>query len=177
MKPTETETMDTKSIGKNVKTSSEQNTEEGVNSDARYNLRKRKQINYDDVKRRSARTLYQHGTLVADTEEALEELLEYNHLNTNTNIQKPGMTRAGMYKECVGICMTQMTAKAGIRKHGQDAIMAILKEFGQLDGKKIFKPRHKESLTQQQRLNTLSTITLIKEKRCGRIKGRTCVDG
>ena len=87
------------------------------------------------------------------------------------------MTQSGMYKKCVGICMTQMTARAGIKKHGQDAVMAILKEFGQLDGRKFFKPRHKESLTQQQRLNTLRTITLIKEKRCGRIKGRMCVDG
>ena len=70
--------------------------------------------------------------------------------------------------------MTQMTARAGIKKDGQDAVMAILKEFGQLDGRKKFKPRHKGSLTQQQRLNTLRTITLIKERH---IKGRMCVDG
>ena len=82
-----------------------------------------------------------------------------------------------MFKRCVGICMNQMTAKAGIKKHGEAAITAILEEFGQLNDKGTFKPVFKHTLTKDQILRTMRTITVIKEKRCGNIKGRTCVDG
>ena len=58
-------------------------------------------------------------------------------METNPDEQKSNMTRSEIYKECVGICMTQMTARAGIKKHEQDAVMVILKEFGQLEGKKF----------------------------------------
>ena len=43
--------------------------------------------------------------------------------------------------------MNQMTAKAGIKKHGQTTITAILKEFGQLNDKGTFKPIFKYTLT------------------------------
>ena len=35
-----------------------------------------------------------------------------------------------MFKRCVGICMNQMSAKTGIKKHGEEAVSAELKEFG-----------------------------------------------
>ena len=38
-----------------------------------------------------------------------------------------------MFKRCVGICMNQMSAKPGIKKHGEEAVSAILKELGQLE--------------------------------------------
>ena len=53
----------------------EQSTEEHVNNDKRYNLRKRKQVNYDNIERCNARTLYQHGVTVAGTKKVLEDLL------------------------------------------------------------------------------------------------------
>ena len=43
-----------------------------------------------------------------------------------------------MFKRCVGICMNQMSAKAGIKKHGEEAVSAISKEFGQLKHMKTF---------------------------------------
>ena len=82
-----------------------------------------------------------------------------------------------MFKRCVGVCLNQMTAKTGIKKHGQTAITAILKEFGQLNDKGTFKPIFKHTLTKDQISKAIRTITVIKEKRCGNIKGRTCVDG
>ena len=75
------------------------------------------------------------------------------------------------------VCMNQMTAKRGIRKHGQVAIDAILKEYTQLDDLEVFKGIHKDTLTKEQVSKTLRLITLIKEKRCGKIKGRACADG
>ena len=50
-----------------------------------------------------------------------------------------------MFKRCVGICMNQMSAKAGIKKHGEEAVSAILSEIGQLENMKTFKSRYKHS--------------------------------
>ena len=81
------------------------------------------------------------------------------------------------FKRIVAICMTQMSAKKGIKKHGDVAINAILKEYAQLHDLDVFKPRHKNDLSEDQLKECLRLITLIKEKRCGKIKGRACADG
>jgi hypothetical protein len=82
--------------------------------------------------------------------------------------------RNEMHKHIVGHIMTQMTANAGIKKHGDRAVEALLEEFCQLDNKSVFKPIHNTELTMQQKRGALRAINLIKEKRCGRLKGRTC---
>ena len=41
----------------------------------------------------------------------------------------------------------------------------------------MFKPKHKGDLGQEQIDKCLRLITLIKKKRCGKIKGRACADG
>ena len=81
------------------------------------------------------------------------------------------------FKRIVAICMTQMSAKKGIKKHGDVAINAILKEYAQLHDLDVFKPRHKSDLTEDQLRECLRLIILIKENRCGKIKGRACADG
>jgi len=43
-----------------------------------------------------------------------------------------------IYKYIFGHIMTQMTATAGIKKHGQAAVDALLQEFCQLDSKNCF---------------------------------------
>jgi hypothetical protein len=40
----------------------------------------------------------------------------------------------------------------------------------------VFQPVHWSSMTQQEIMGTLNTLTFIKIKRCGRIKARTCAD-
>ena len=62
------------------------------------------------------------------------------------------------------VCMNQMTAKRGIKKHGQVAIDAILKEYTQLNDLKVFKGIHKHNMSPDQISKTLRLITLIKEK-------------
>jgi hypothetical protein len=76
-----------------------------------------------------------------------------------------------------GFIMTQMTAKAGIKKHGQVAIDALYKEFLQLHDLGVFEGQHATALTRDERRAALRAINLIKEKRCGKIKGRTVADG
>ena len=76
-----------------------------------------------------------------------------------------------------GHVMTQMTATAGIKKHGQKAVDALLKEFCQLDDKAVFAAVDAGKLSTQQKLAALRAINLIKEKRDGALKGRSCADG
>jgi hypothetical protein len=73
--------------------------------------------------------------------------------------------------------MTQMTATAGIKKHGQAAVDALLQEFCQLDSKNVFEPLDASTLTASQKREALCAVNLIKEKRSGKLKGRTCADG
>ena len=70
-----------------------------------------------------------------------------------------------------------MSAKDGIAKHGQDAIMALFKEFSQLHNKKVFKAIKASDLSKKQKRDALYALNLIKEKRNGEIKGRTVADG
>jgi hypothetical protein len=76
-----------------------------------------------------------------------------------------------------GLVLTQMSAAAGIKLFGEPAKQAMLKEFKQLDDKQVFTPRHAHELTPEQKKEALRAVNLIKEKRTGDLKGRTCADG
>ena len=75
--------------------------------------------------------------------------------------------------------MTQMSAKAGYRRRfGNAARDAMRKEFRQLDEKGVFDPINPSTITKSTKKQALRCINIsIKENRCGKIKGRTCVDG
>jgi hypothetical protein len=82
-----------------------------------------------------------------------------------------------IYQFIFGRIMTQMTATAGIKKHGQAAVDALLQEFCQLDSKNVFEPLDASTLTASQKREALRAVNLIKEKRSGKLKGRTCAEG
>jgi hypothetical protein len=69
-----------------------------------------------------------------------------------------------------------MSAAAGIKLYGQPAVDSILKEFCQLHDNGVFEPKQAATLTSEQKNGSLRAVNLIKEKRSGDIKGRTCVD-
>lgn len=71
----------------------------------------------------------------------------------------------------------QVSVKEGIRRFGSKAIDAVLSEYAQLKDKNVFKPRFANDLTSQQQKDALNLITVVKEKRCGKIKGRAVADG
>jgi hypothetical protein len=70
-----------------------------------------------------------------------------------------------------------MSAKDGIAKHGEAAVMALFKEFAQLHDKRVFKAIRASDLSSDQKRNALHAINIIKEKRNGILKGRTVADG
>ena len=82
-----------------------------------------------------------------------------------------------LYSKAVGICFTQMTASRGIKQIGQPAVAAMFKEFKQLVDLQVLGTLDPDKLTMSQKKNALRAINLIKVKRCGKVKGRTCADG
>ena len=76
----------------------------------------------------------------------------------------------------------QMSGEKGLKKFGQHAIAAIIKECTQLDkgafpGKPVVEPIHSHELTKDERNRAMSAVVIIKEKRCGTIKARICANG
>ena len=73
---------------------------------------------------------------------------------------------------------TQMTAKAGIDKHGDRAVAALIKELSHnLDKKDVIEGMNFSDLSPDQRKDALRATPLIKEKRDGVLKGRVVTDG
>ena len=75
-----------------------------------------------------------------------------------------------------------MNARKGIKMFGEKAVAAILKEFKQLNegafpGKPVVEPIEYKSLSPQEIRMAMEAVNLIKEKRNGVIKGRTCANG
>ena len=61
--------------------------------------------------------------------------------------------------------LTQMSAKAGLRKHGQAAKASLMDEFAQLEDLSVYEPIDVSTLTTKtQRQTALRAINLIKEK-------------
>ena len=77
---------------------------------------------------------------------------------------------------------SKMTAKAGIKRFGDRAVAAMLQEFKQLNegavpGKPVFGTVDPLLLSREDKKRALEAVNLIKKKRCGKIKGRTCANG
>ena len=77
----------------------------------------------------------------------------------------------------LGLCLTQMHATKGIELLGDRAIVAIEKEYAQLDDLQVFEPIDAKKSSAEQKKNALRTIDLIKLKRDKSVKGRTVADG
>ena len=72
---------------------------------------------------------------------------------------------------------TQMSERAGLRKHGKAAEAALMTEFSQLEDLDVYKAIDPATLTREQKKAAMRAINVFKEKRNGTLKGRTCADG
>ena len=70
-----------------------------------------------------------------------------------------------------------ISAKGGIRKYGDKAVEALLKEFVQLNDKDTFIATDPKNLTESQKKKSLKALSIITEKRDESLKGRFCADG
>ena len=91
-------------------------------------------------------------------------------------------TEEEYHQAAVDVMFTQMSAKKGMKLFGERAVAAMFKEFAQMDkgavdGKPVFAPQDYKLMTTEEKLKTLEAVNLIKEKRDGSIKGRSCANG
>ena len=76
----------------------------------------------------------------------------------------------------------QMSAKRGIKMFGEKAVAAMIKEFTQLSegvmpGKPVVEPIDPNTLTNEDFRQAMEAVNLIKMKRSGKVKGRSCING
>jgi hypothetical protein len=79
--------------------------------------------------------------------------------------------------DIVAVIMTQLSLKAGLTEWGEEAFMAAQSEMKQLHFRNTFKPKHWRELSQVQRQTVLESHMFLKQKRDGKIKGRTVAGG
>ena len=71
----------------------------------------------------------------------------------------------------------QMSAKRGLRQFGNAGAQAIMSELEQLLYRKVMEGGSANDLTTAQKKAALKYLMFLKQKRCGKIKGRGCTDG
>ena len=73
--------------------------------------------------------------------------------------------------------MTKYNLKPGLRKFGARGETAAISELTQLHVMDTWTVMDPTKLTREDRTKALSSLLFLKEKRCGTIKGRACVNG
>ena len=79
--------------------------------------------------------------------------------------------------DVVAAVMTQLSLKSGLKEWGDKAYKAVHSEMKQLHFRNTFKPMQWKKLTEAQRQTVLESHMFLKEKRDGKIKGRTVAGG
>ena len=73
--------------------------------------------------------------------------------------------------------LTQYTLKKGLQVFGPKGTEAVFAEMKQLHDRNVCEPVHGKDLSNEQKSKALGYLMFLKQKRCGRIKGRGCADG
>ena len=79
--------------------------------------------------------------------------------------------------EMLSFSTEQMSAKRGLKHFGTAGADAIMKELKQIVYRKVMEGRNSRELTTAQKKAALKYLMFLKQKRCGKIKGRGCTDG
>ena len=80
-------------------------------------------------------------------------------------------------EDMLSFITAQMTAKARLKYFGQDGADAIMVELEQLLYCKVMDGCKAVDLSKEQKKAALKYLMFLKQKRCGKIKGRGCADG
>ena len=93
------------------------------------------------------------------------------------NVNLSQVNRRSVSSTAVNALFNQMIETKGLKMFGERVVAAMFKEYKQLDDTKVFGRAKRADLTTSNKRRALKAINLIKQKRCGNIKGRTCADG
>ena len=137
------------------------------------------------------------GPIDGDTAASTKTDRALRKLTTNDNPPEamPGRTRASTREanesvnvvhpqdlnpdapDLESIVMTQLNMKQGIKAFGEAGVDAVQAEMKQLHDKSAVKPAKASGLSREQKRAALRHLMFLKQKRCGKIKGRGCADG
>jgi hypothetical protein len=98
------------------------------------------------------------------------------HLGTVTKPPQHGMLHVNL-QDLEHTALTQYSAKKGLKVFGEAGAEAIISEMKQLDAMDVIEPKKADTLTKAEKKASLEYLMFLKQKRCGRIKGRGCADG
>ena len=124
---------------------------------------KQQALNYIVTKEKEQKEQHLHHTTLL--QQAVKII--FNMHETNPDVPKPS---------------PQMSASRGIIKYGELAVAAIMKEFKQLvhgafPGKPVVEAIKASELSEEDKKTALDAVNLIKVKKDGTVKGRTCANG
>ena len=149
---------------------------EGADGDNRMELRRGRRVDYA--------SLHRTGTSHMQINGAKQFMKKVKRIDKE--LRKKRIVIKDMFKKVATVTMAhikaaskheQVSMKEGIRRYGESAIRAVLKEYAQLDNKRIFRAVKASALTIYQKREALNLLTLVKFKRNGTVKGRACADG
>jgi len=67
--------------------------------------------------------------------------------------------------------------KAGIKKFGEQGRKAALDEMKQIHDRVVFRPIRINNMSETERKHAMESLMFLVQKKCGRIKARTCANG
>ena len=70
----------------------------------------------------------------------------------------------------------QMSAKRGLHQFGQKGANALMKQLLQLIDRWAMRPCDANTLSRDEKKSALKYLMFLKEKHCGKVKGRGCAD-
>ena len=110
--------------------------------------------------------------------------LIHNHQETSgmlddaKQVQDPELITESKDKMAVmEYLLTQYNLKAGLKHFGDKGVAAAESKLTQLHVMDTWVPEDPTKLTRVEKVKALSSLMFLKEKRCGKIKGRACVNG
>jgi hypothetical protein len=101
-------------------------------------------------------------------------------LPTVTRPEEFGASRVSNHETFLileNVVLTQYNLKQGIKRFGDKGKTTVRDELRQLHNLDVMEPIDSSSLTPAERRGALRYLMFLKEKRCGKIKGRGCADG
>ena len=118
---------------------------------------------------------------LAERERRALQFFQKSRILMNNNKEQDAETEDYM-QTAMRVCFTQMSAKQGFKQVGEEAVAAMIKEYKQLNdgpmpGKPVVEAIDTSKLSKEDLKKALDAVNLIKLKRCGKVKGRSCLNG
>jgi hypothetical protein len=105
-----------------------------------------------------------------------EDATQFRISNVDESLSIAPQEYSHQYATLADTVMTQHSVKQGLKIFGQAGEDTVISEMQQLHDMECIKLKAKYTMTREEKQASLRYLMFLKQKRCGRIKGRGCVD-